>query len=206
MCKLVCIESSGEALALACGLCASEWDDDAAIDAGPGGYVPVVLNEAPDRLTSARWGLVPATARTAGFGNQLVNARSDGLLDRPSYRAAFLFRRCLIVIDAFYERCRMPDGRRGLMRFELASGGPMALAGIWDTWETPDGDLLRTCTMVTVPANRFVGRVHGRMPCVLPPDRQRQWLECSDPGECIAMLQPCAEDVLACRFVAQAGA
>jgi len=196
VCKLFYLAASDSGLIDAFRLFISEWKPGGSRDAGPGDDVPVILNDAPDTLTSARWGLVPATAATDGFGRQLVNARSDSLTERPSYRSAFRSRHCLILVDGFYERGRQPDGSRALVRFSLASGGPMALAGLWEIWDPPVGDPLRTCTMITVPANAFVGRVHGRMPCVLGPDEQQAWLSCEDPADAAALLKPCPEDML----------
>jgi putative SOS response-associated peptidase YedK len=118
------------------------------------------------------------------IGNRLINARSETLLEKPSFRSAFAHRRCLILADGFYEWYR-PGGKktgRGVPApvpylFRLADEKPFMIAGLWESWKSPTGDLINSCTIITTNANDLVGRVHERMPVILDKSTMWAWLE-----------------------------
>ena len=95
-----------------------------------------------------RWGLIPWWAKDPAIGNRMINARAETLAEKPAFRGLLGNRRCLVLADGFYE-WRKGGKRKGPMRFKLKSGEPFAFAGLWDTWKQPDGNLLRTYTIVT---------------------------------------------------------
>lgn len=129
------------------------------------------------RLGSFRWGLVPHWAPDTGGGARLINARLETVGSKPAFRDSFRRRRCLIPADGFYEWERRPDGSRLPYYFHHPQA-PVALAGLWASWRDPAGDRrLRTCAIVTAPADQVVGAVHGRMPVILPPERWERWLD-----------------------------
>jgi putative SOS response-associated peptidase YedK len=110
----------------------------------------------------------------------MINARSETLTEKPSFRTALVRRRCLIPADGFYEWERYADGSRHPVHFRLFGGEPFAFAGLWEEWREPNSDnLLRTCTIVTTGANETVGRVHDRMPVILSRDVENIWLDMS---------------------------
>ncbi|HET6873920.1 MAG TPA: SOS response-associated peptidase [Acidimicrobiales bacterium] len=138
-------------------------------------------------LGTFRWGLVPSWAKDPKTGNKMINARAEGIVSKPSYRAAIARRRCLIPADEFYEwqRRTASDGRpAGKLpyAFRRRDGAPMALAGIWEVWRDPsdpDAELLRTCAIITTGANELMEPIHDRMPVVLESSDWEAWL---DPG------------------------
>ncbi len=137
-----------------------------------------VVTQAENRKVEwMRWGLVPSWAKDPEIGNKLINARSETLLEKPSFRNAFHRRRCLILADGFYEWKR-GEGKTPSIPyyFRLADGKPFAFAGLWELWRSPEGDELRTCTIITCAANELVAQVHNRMPVMLPADRSFDWL------------------------------
>ena len=170
--------------------------------------VYAVANRSSDKgphrtLGTFRWGLVPSWSKSATGGPKMINARAEGIDTKPAYRSALGRRRCLLPADAFYEwqpRTK-PDGRAaGKLPYaiRLRSGQPMAFAGLWEVWRDPDdkdGDLLRTCTIVTTRANEVMAPIHDRMPVVLDPADWGTWLD-RDVG---------AEDVMGLLVPAPSG-
>ncbi len=123
-----------------------------------------------------RWGLVPSWAKDVSIGSRMINARAETLAERPSFRVAFRRRRCLVVADSFYEWKR--DGRsRTPMRISLESGELFAFAGLWESWKSPEGRRIQSCTIVTTEANEFLKPIHDRMPVILSQDTEPIWLD-----------------------------
>jgi putative SOS response-associated peptidase YedK len=106
----------------------------------------------------------------------MINARAETLPEKPAFRAALKKRRCLVLADGFYEWQKTPSGKQP-MRITLASGEPFAFAGLWETWDAPDGSLLRTFTIVTGEPNELVAPIHNRMPAILLPEHEAVWLD-----------------------------
>jgi putative SOS response-associated peptidase YedK len=143
-------------------------------------------------LTALRWGLVPSWAKDDSIGMKCINARGETLATAPAFREAFRQRRCLIPVDGYYEW--KADGKlKRPYEFALASGAPVVLAGLWDSWRPPQGgELLRTFTIVTTTVNELAADIHDRMPVILPPAAQRRWLgeEPASADGLAALMQP----------------
>lgn len=156
-------------------------------------------------LGTFRWGLVPSWAKDPSVGNRMINARAEGIADKPAYRNAIARRRCLIPADAFYEWQRR-TGRDGKPAGKLPyvvrrrDGRPMALAGIWEFWRPkgdPDGEPVRSCAIVTTEANALMAPIHDRMPVVLEPRDWAAWLDpVTDMSVVEGLLVPAAEGIL----------
>jgi putative SOS response-associated peptidase YedK len=129
-----------------------------------------------------RWGLVPSWAKTPATGLKMINARVETVTERPAYRRAFERFRCLIVADGFYEWQRVPAGPKQPFHITRDDGGLFAFAGLWSIWHAPDGTTLRTCTIITRPANAAVSPLHDRMPVILAPETESAWLDTSTPA------------------------
>ena len=118
----------------------------------PGQLAPVIVNEEGKSLQMMQWGLVPSWAREPSIGYKMINARSETLAQKNSFKALLPGRRCLIVADGFYEWAKL--GRnKAPMRFTLKGGEPFAFAGLWDRWKKPDGNELKTFTIITTQSN-----------------------------------------------------
>lgn len=144
----------------------------------PTQYVAAVRNnEAQQReLVMLRWGLVPFWAKDPSIGNRMINARAETVAEKPSYRAAFKHRRCVVLADGFYEWHRQGDTK--VPHFiSLKSGGPFALAALWENWKDKESDeSLQSTTLITTAANEFMAPLHHRMPVILQPDTATEWL------------------------------
>lgn len=143
------------------------------------------------RLVFCRWGLIPSWAKDATIGNRLINARAETLNQKPSFRRALVARRCVIPATGFYEWKQGISGKTPYF-FRLQSGLPMALAGLWEQWQPPEGPLLESFTIITTEANDFMKGIHDRMPAILPRETVETWLDPSlrDAGFLQDLLRP----------------
>lgn len=139
--------------------------------------VAVVPNNGKNQLDFFHWGLIPFWAKDPGIGSRMINARSETLAEKASFRTAFRRRRCLVLADGFYE-WRSDAGKRTKtpMYIRLKSGAPFAFAGLWETWRSPDGSVLPSCTIITVRPNALLEPIHDRMPVILSPEQYQLWL------------------------------
>ena len=110
------------------------------------------------------------------MGNRSINARAETVAGRPSFRAALARRRRLVLADGFYEWQRIGKTRKP-MRIIMKSGEPFAFAGLWDSWRDPEGEIVRSCTIITTAANELLRPVHERMPVILPRELESFWLD-----------------------------
>jgi putative SOS response-associated peptidase YedK len=150
----------------------------------------VILNEGDRVIQLLRWGLVPFWAKDPSIGSQMINARAETLAEKPAFRNALKKRRCLVLADGFYEWKKAPTGKIP-MRITLASGEPFAFAGLWENWDTPDGDVLRTFTIVTTTPNALLEPIHNRMPVILRPEHEPLWMDnAADPAAWLDVLRP----------------
>jgi putative SOS response-associated peptidase YedK len=150
-----------------------------------------------------RWGLVPFWARDPAIGNRLINARAESLAEKPSFRAAWRKRRCVILASGFYEWRRQGSGKTPYF-IARPDERPIGFAGLWERWDKGESPL-ETCTIITTGANRTLGDIHDRMPVILPPDALRIWIDPAQPLETVGqLLQPAPDDLLAAREVSRA--
>jgi putative SOS response-associated peptidase YedK len=144
--------------------------------------VAIVRARPPERgagreLAMVRWGLVPFWAKERSIGNRLINARAESISQKPSFRDSFKKRRCLIPADGFYE-WQKTDGRKQPWLVRLRGGEPFAFAGLWSAWKDRESDAtLESCTIVTTAPNELAGRIHDRMPVILPWEHHAAWLD-----------------------------
>ena len=127
-------------------------------------------------LVMLRWGLVPSWAKDPSIGNRMINARAETVAEKPSFRAAYRRRRCIVLADGFYEWRRAGDVKTPYF-ISLASGSPFGLAGLWENWHDRESDeSVQTTTLITTAANDFMRPLHHRMPMILETDAANDWL------------------------------
>ncbi|WP_017651942.1 SOS response-associated peptidase [Fortiea contorta] len=126
-----------------------------------------------------RWGLIPSWAKDPAIGAKLINARSETVAQKPSFRSAFKRRRCLVVADGFYEWKKQP-GKKQPFYFQLQDKQPFGFAGLWEQWLSPSGEEILSCTILTTTANELLQPIHDRMPVIIAPQDYDFWL---DPQE-----------------------
>ena len=141
------------------------------------------------------WGLVPSWARNPDMGQRLINARSETVHEKPSFRSAFRQRRCLILADGYYEWEKKAGGRQAWY-FHRQDKQPFALAGLWERWQGAEQDQpLLAGTILTTTANELSRPVHDRMPVILAEDDYASWLDPDNQGQdsVRALLAPCPD-------------
>jgi putative SOS response-associated peptidase YedK len=137
-----------------------------------------VANDGRSAADFFAWGLIPSWAKDPGIGSRLINARAETLAEKPSFRGSYKYKRCLIFADGFYEWKAQPGTKTKTPYFiHLASELPFAFAGLWDTWNAPDGSQLNSATIITTEPNGLMATLHNRMPVILPHDAYTQWLD-----------------------------
>ncbi len=142
----------------------------------------LVSDASPSRqFRLLRWGLVPSWAKDLAIGSKLINARSETVAEKPSFRAAFKQRRCLILADGFYEWLRLDKKQKQPYYFQLTDKQPFAFAGLWERWQG-SGEPIESCTMLTTQANELLQPIHDRMPVMLAPETYERWLDVTTPA------------------------
>jgi putative SOS response-associated peptidase YedK len=157
----------------------------------PSQSVAVIYDESPNTLSAAKWGLIPSWSKDPSIGYKMINARSETLLEKPSYRGLVKKRRCLILADSLYEWRLNEDGSKTPMRIQLKSKEAFAFAGLWDVWKTPEGERLKTCSIITGGPNELVAPIHNRLAIILQKDIERDWLDRNNEvGHVMSLLKP----------------
>ena len=151
---------------------------------------PVVrVSAAQNReLALLRWGLIPSWSKDPSIGARMINARAETAAEKPSFRNAFRRRRCLVPADGYYE-WKIEAGRKQPYFHQLASGEPFAMAGLWEQWRSPEGELTETYAILTTESAGTARQIHDRMPVILAPPDYEAWLYSPDPG---GLLRPWA--------------
>ncbi len=179
-------------VAEAFGLAGGPQDLRPSFNISPGQFISAVVREGGrNRLARFRWGLIPSWAKDPAIGNRLINARAESLAEKPAFRDALRSRRCLVIADGFYEWRK--SGRERIPHYvRLRAGGPFGLAGLFETWVSPAGESLQTCTIITTQPNELLKPVHDRMPAIIPKDRETLWLDPAlrDARRLLSLLQP----------------
>ncbi|MES2829749.1 MAG: SOS response-associated peptidase [Bacteroidota bacterium] len=162
----------------------------------PGTEMPVILDARPGKIHYIKWGLIPSGAlEPPKFAT--TYARIETMATLPTYRALIGRRHCVFVIEGFYEFDKRQTPSQPYY-FQRKDGEVLWLAGFWDTWKDPNTDIvIPTCTMIMQSANKFMGKVHDRMPCILNQAEAMVWLDREASREArLGVLHPVAEDLL----------
>ena len=163
----------------------------------PSQPLAVVPNDGQNKLDFFTWGLVPFWAKDPSIGNRMINARSETLAEKPSFKNAFKRRRCLILADGFYEWQKVPGQKVKIPTYiRMKNGKPFAFAGLWENWNSPDGSQILSGTIITTEPNSLIAPIHNRMPVILPESAYEQWLTPGevDPQQLSPLLRPFEAD------------
>ncbi|HUK82266.1 MAG TPA: SOS response-associated peptidase [Verrucomicrobiae bacterium] len=158
----------------------------------------IVVNDTGQRqLVQMRWGLIPSWAKDESIGNRMINARAETIAEKPAFRAALKKRRCLIPADGFYEWQKQGKLKQPV-RIVLKSREPFAFAGLWELWNSPEGEEVLSCTIITTTANELLKQVHERMPVILPREAEAEWLDpnIQDPEKLLPLLKPYRSELM----------
>jgi putative SOS response-associated peptidase YedK len=151
----------------------------------------IVNDGKKNRIGLIRWGLVPSFAKDESIGSRMINAKSETIVEKPSFTASLKTKRCVILADGFFEWDRQGKTKTP-MRFVLGDQKLFPMAGLWSTFVKPDGSKLFTCAIITTQANGIVSPFHDRMPVILDSKSQSLWLNpaITDPWVLQSLLLP----------------
>jgi len=181
MCGRFAFYSPGEATAALFGV-SGVLPVEARYNIAPTQYIAAIRNDGEDgrELTMLRWGLVPFWAKDPSIGNRMINARAETVAEKPSYRAAYRHRRCLVLADGFYE-WHTEGGVKRPYYISASDGEPFAFAALWENWQSKVSDeSIQSTTLITTEANEFMSALHHRMPVVLRSETADRWLAGDD--------------------------
>lgn len=172
----------------------------------PSQPIPIVKHPEKREVELYKWGLVPSWADDPKIGYRMINARSETAYEKPSFRAAFSRRRCLILADGFFEwHAEKKGAPKTPYLFKLKNDHPFTFAGLYEHWQAPEGGELHTCTILTCPPNDLVKDYHDRMPVMLGEHTRWQWLEESTDKETLLdFLIPYPAEEMKCYPVSRA--
>ncbi|MNI32726.1 putative SOS response-associated peptidase YedK [compost metagenome] len=143
----------------------------------PGQMVMTVIHDGvQNRMGELRWGLIPEWAKEEKVGFQMLNARAESLTEKPAFKKPFQRKRCLIPADSFYE-WKGTGKNKQPMRILLKNQEVFSLAGLYDTWTSPDGHAISTFTIITTTPNDLVADIHDRMPVIIRKEDEAAWLD-----------------------------
>jgi putative SOS response-associated peptidase YedK len=145
-------------------------------NAAPTQILPVITNQQPEGLSFFRWGLIPPWSRGISIGAKLINARSETVTEKPSFKNAFKSRRCLVMSDGYYEWKKASKKAKIPYRIQLDSGHLFSFAGLWESYEDEDESIIHSFTILTTRSNDLTAHVHERMPVILTPETEKIWL------------------------------
>lgn len=158
----------------------------------PGQHISVVIQQnGQNIIESYLWGLIPSWAKDPSIGHKMINARAETIDKKPSFRSAFKKRRCIIIADGFYEW--KTDGKKKIpLYFYFKSGEPFGLAGLHESWMSPEQKQINTCTIITTDANSLISSIHDRMPVIIPKELEQTWLKenIEDKSLLLSILKP----------------
>lgn len=179
------------------------YDDEARFPprpyVAPGGPIGIVRRERGSRrFALVLWNFVPGWAKEVRAGRPLINARAETVMEKPTFRSALMRRRCLVPADGYYEWKGDVPGRKQPFHIRKADGGLVALAGLWEHWQGPDGSELETAAILTTSASPDVSEVHERMPVIVAPEHFEAWLDVDGVGarEVLPLLAPAPAGLL----------
>jgi putative SOS response-associated peptidase YedK len=150
----------------------------------------IVKTDGTRILTQCKWGFVPSWAKDPSAGHSMINARAETLADKPAFRDAFKYQRCLIVADGFFEWKKIKTKTPVYIR--LKSGKPFGFAGLYSIWKSPEGEDIHTCAIITTDSNELVSSIHDRMPAIISREHYDLWLDPKkfDKEKLLSLLAP----------------
>jgi putative SOS response-associated peptidase YedK len=168
----------------------------------PSQMVPVVMARKEDEqepvrvLQVVRWGLMPFWAKDPKM-RPFINARVETIVSKPSFKSSFSKKRCIIPADGFYEWKPLAGKKKQPMRIRLPGDQLFGFAGLYDDWTSPDGEVIRTCAIITVPPNDAMKDIHNRMPAILTREDEQLWLnpDIRDTKVLAEVLHPYADEI-----------
>lgn len=141
----------------------------------PGQINPVITRNSPNKIVLMKWGLVPVWAKDEGIGYKMINARAETVADKPAFKRLLKSKRCIVPASGFYEWQK--SGKDKIPYYIHRKDNKLfGFAGLYDEWQSPNGELLLTYTIITTSPNELMEQIHDRMPVILEKENESEWL------------------------------
>ena len=182
MCGRYVLAQDYEELKKRFGLEQSDFSMKPSYNIAPGQANPVITNGAGRRIKAMKWGLIPHWAKDPKIAYKMINARSETVAEKPSYRDSFKNKRCLIPASGFYEwqKSLLDPKKKTPIHIRINKSELFAFAGLWSSWRNGEDELL-TYTIITIEANNYLKMYHDRMPVILNQSDESKWLDHQTP-------------------------
>lgn len=166
-------------------------DPQPRFNVAPTQTLPVITRNSPNRVEMMRWGLIPSWAKDAAIGSKMINARAETVAEKPAFRRPLRTQRCLVPATGFFEWKRGGDGTSPYFIY-LPDEPLFAFAGLYDAWRDPDGQMVKTYTILTTEPNDLMASIHNRMPVILRREDENEWLDPdnTEPEHLLPLLRP----------------
>ena len=176
MCGRYVLASELKAIAKRFGVEAAELALSSRYNVAPSQEMPVVLHKEINQIQLMRWGLIPFFAKEAKIGYSMINARSETVVEKPSFRKPIKSQRCIVPANGFYE-WKKSNTEKVPYFIHLKNSPLFGFAGLYDQWKDPTGKDILSYTILTTEANDLLRPLHERMPVILTPEEEEAWLD-----------------------------
>lgn len=163
-------------------------------NSAPSQNLAVISNRVPGVLSYYRWGLIPFWAKDPKIGYRMINAKGETILEKPSFKNPFRRKRCLVLSDGFFEWKKIGEKEKIPYRILMKDETLFSMAGIWDSWENPEGETIDSFSIITTAPNELMKNIHDRMPVILDRDAERSWLAETPVESLLPLLRPFPAD------------
>ncbi|HRI34081.1 MAG TPA: SOS response-associated peptidase [Saprospiraceae bacterium] len=163
----------------------------------PTQWHPVITQQDPQHYQYFKWGLIPSWSKDHKIGSKLINARVEGLIEKPFFKSALKNRRCIVPLDGFYEWKVVANKVKKPYRIRFKDDSIFFIAGLYDQWKNEKAEIIHTFTIITQKPNPYLSNIHDRMPAILQREQESLWL---DPlislEQSLQLITPLAGDYL----------
>ena len=143
----------------------------------PSQNIYAIIQAEQTELTELRWGLIPSWAKDESIGNRIINARSETLTEKPAFRNLIKRKRCLVPASGYYEWRKISGGKHKQPYYIMAKNeSVITFAALWDEWHSPNGQIIRSATLITSLATEEIAFIHHRMPVIIDKNFRESWL------------------------------
>jgi putative SOS response-associated peptidase YedK len=164
-------------------------------NAAPTQILPVITNKNPNGLSFFRWGLIPPWAKDISIGSKMINARSETITEKSSFKNPFKSKRCLVISDGYYEWKRTSKKSKIPYRIKLKSNDLFTYAGLWEEYTQDNQTTIHSFTILTTQSSKSTSSIHDRMPVILSQENEELWLtDETSSNDLLEVLTPYPDD------------